>query len=58
MPDSVRLLSRHYVGAVQDWVSEIPVATKAQFPQDFLATYLEQETEAFCMVVLHQTTGL
>ncbi|KAG9024792.1 hypothetical protein FS837_005196 [Tulasnella sp. UAMH 9824] len=50
MPDGVRLLSRHYVGAVQDWVSQIPVATREQLPYDFLATYLEQETETFCKI--------
>lgn len=52
MPDGVRLLSRHYVSAVQDWISQIPEAIKEQLPQDFLAKHLEQETEAFCKVCL------
>lgn len=49
--DSVRLLSRDYVGAIQHWISHIPAATQAQLPPDFLSEYLEEWTAEFREVV-------
>ncbi|KAG8898739.1 hypothetical protein FRC00_002358, partial [Tulasnella sp. 408] len=46
-PIGVRLFSRDYAQAVQDWISQIPDDIWEQLPQDFLAKHLDEWTAPF-----------